>query len=231
MRGTGRNGEIRTVLLASPWLLHPDGDDLAVAAVEFTDDFRRSFVPYEMAATPEIFEQEELSPGDEAFFIGRFVFRDGRSTNTPTVRFGSIAQIGGDPVLQKGRPCGDRDQESFLVECHSLSGFSGSPVFAYRGARMKGTEDDPNAVVVVPQVGMRVYLLGVDWGNDPWRADVLDKSRDERVTPEEYVKASSGMALVVPAWKIRDVLDRDELRDARAERERKMRTGMVSDTA
>jgi Trypsin-like peptidase domain len=222
VRGTGSDGRIRTVPLATAWVPHPDGDDVALAAVEMTDEFRRTYVPFEMAVTPELFENEELSPGDEAFFIGRFVFRDGRSANTPTVRFGSIAQVGGDPILQKDRPSGRRFQESFLVECHSLSGFSGSPVFAYRGARLKGG-DDANSVVLAPMVGNRVYLLGIDWGSDPWTAPVLDSATDAPVQPGEYVKASSGMAAVVPAWKIRGVLDEDKLRDAREEREREMR--------
>lgn len=209
------------------WICHPDGDDVAVAALELAADMEHACVPFEMAVPPKIFDDERLSPGDEAFFIGRFAFRDGKTTNTPTVRFGSIAQIGGDPVRQERRS-GVRYQESILVECHSLSGFSGSPVFAYRGAHIRGDDNDPNTASIVPQVGNRVYLLGVDWGSDPWTADVRDKSTGKRVEPREYVSASSGMAMVVPAWKIQTILDDPCFVKARKEREDELRKKLES---
>jgi hypothetical protein len=206
------------------WFLHPDGDDLALAPVGPPDALQTANVPFEMAATPDLFETQILGPGDEAFFIGRFVNRDGKSSNIPTARFGSIAQVGGDPIYQSGR--GFR-QDSILVECHSLSGFSGSPVFAYRAANirtganlvasthLRSAPDD--SLWVHPQLA-QVYLIGVDWGSDPWTADVRDKGTDKPVR-NEYVRASSGMACVVPAWKLRGALDHPDLIEFRRVRE------------
>jgi hypothetical protein len=207
------------------WFLHPDGDDIAIAPVDpAVTNLRTANVPFEMSVTPDLFQgHQELGPGDEAFFIGRFVNRDGKSFNVPTARFGAIAQVGGDPIVQKER--GNFLQESILVECHSLSGFSGSPVFAYRSAYIRsgkdiaahlGRDDDEN-VWIAPQYA-RVYLLGVDWGSDPWVADVRDKTTDKPVG-NEYVRASSGMAMVVPAWRLRGALDHPELIEARRQRE------------
>lgn len=212
------------------WIPHPDGDDVAAAAVELPSDARAAHIPIEMAVSPEMFDLEELSPGDEAFFIGRFVYRDGKRENTPTVRFGSIAQVGGDPIYQKERLSGRRYQETILVECHSLSGFSGSPVFAYRGSRFAGVEetDDPNVVTVIPKVGQRVYLVGIDWGSDPWTTDVLAKESDRPVKPGECVRAPSGMGLVVPAWKLKELLEDPVLLTARREREGEVREHLDS---
>jgi hypothetical protein len=221
VRFSGPDGQIQAIRVdPGSWRYHPDGDDLALATLLLPAEVARtSIVPFEMSVTPEVFEQEQLGPGDEAFFIGRFVYRDGGMRNTPTARFGAIAQVGGDPILQE-RTSGTRRQESLLVECHSLSGFSGSPVFAYRGARFD-TEvpDDPTGLKFMPQVGTRVYLLGVDWGSDPWRANVLDAATNKPVTPKMRVEASSGMALVVPAWKLRGAMDDESLVEGRIARE------------
>jgi len=204
------------------WFLHPDGDDLAVAPLGINSALLKvAYVPFEMAVPREVIDGGVLGVGDEAFFIGRFVYRDGKIMNTPTARFGSIAQVGGDPIVQKERQ-GFR-QESFLVEAHSLSGFSGSPVFAYRGARFAPHAEDSSVASIVPQVGSRVYLLGVDWGSDPWTADVLDANTHKAVNPAEYVRASSGMSLIVPAWKLRGALDHPDLVEFRRIREGLMR--------
>lgn len=207
------------------WFAHPDGDDLALAPVGPSGVLQTSNVPYSMAITPDLFDEQQLGPGDEAFFIGRFVNRDGKSSNTPTARFGAIARVRGDPIFQRER--GFR-QESILVECHSLSGFSGSPVFAYRSANIRSGDqirdmlqrDDTN-LWIAPQYA-RIYLLGIDWGSDPWMADVRDKTTDEPVG-NGYVRASSGMALVVPAWRLRGVLDHPDLVEIRRVREKMWR--------
>jgi len=219
---------------------HPEGDDVAIAPIGGLNaqTFRYSYIPIEMAATPEMFADEALSPGDEAFFIGRYIDHEGKTMNTPTVRFGTIAQQGGDPVWQGPR---NRYQESILIEVHSLSGFSGSPVFAYRGARIGRAEGLPeNAVNVIGQGGVasRVYLLGVDWGSHPWQADVLDPVTNRPEQPPRIVKASSGLAMVVPIWKLRHLLNdpkyvalRAQAEEAALKYEQMADTGAVMDSA
>jgi hypothetical protein len=209
---------------AKEWCPHPAGDDLALTPFgDVRGALKIAHVPFKMAVTADLFEAQLLGPGDEAFFIGRFIHRDGKASNTPTARFGSIAQVGGDPIVQSER--GRFEQESILVECHSLGGFSGSPVFAYRSAsiragqeisEMLGREDDTD-LWVTPQYA-QVYLLGVDWGSDPWREDVRDKTTDRSVG-NEYVRAPSGMSHVVPAWKLRGALDHHDLVQIRQVRE------------
>jgi hypothetical protein len=218
--------EIRT----DGWFPHPDGDDLVLAPWGDTKGaLKTSHVSFGMAATPDLFEEhQQLGPGDEAFFIGRFIHRDGKTENTPTARFGAIAQVGGDPIVQRDR--NGFKQESILVECHSLSGFSGSPVFAYRSANIRSGQqitemlgrDDDTDLWVAPQYA-RVYLLGVDWGSDPWMEDVRDKRTDSPVN-NEYVRAPSGMAHVVPAWSLRGALDHPGLVELRGLREEYWRT-------
>ena len=202
------------------WFLHPDGDDIALAPIGPGPWLKYTHVPFDMALPKAIVDAGDLGVGDEAFFIGRFVYRDGTALNTPTARFGSIARVGGDPIPQQGR---GRSQESILVEVHSLSGFSGSPVFAYRGATFAPHADDPNRASIIPEFGSRVYLLGVDWGSDPWTAEVRDASTSRPVASREYVQAPSGMSMVVPAWKLQGALDHPKLIEFRQIKEQLMK--------
>ena len=67
--------------------------------------------------------------GDEAIAIGRFINHDGNQRNQPSVRFGAIAQMPKDKIRTD-----TGEQDAFLVEIKSISGYSGSPVFALTSA-------------------------------------------------------------------------------------------------
>jgi hypothetical protein len=110
------------------WTTHPDGDDLAIAAIKiepFTLPVR--YILPEGFLTEEIIKTFDLGPGDETFMIGRFIGHEGKQRNTPTVRFGNISMM---PIEPMRRPNG-KEQKAFLVECRSIPGFSGSPVFIW----------------------------------------------------------------------------------------------------
>jgi hypothetical protein len=69
----------------------------------------------------------DIGPGDDVFVVGRFINREGKQKNIPSVRFGNIAQMPGEPLfLDDGK-----ELECFLIEGRSISGFSGSPVFIH----------------------------------------------------------------------------------------------------
>ena len=69
-----------------------------------------------------------VGPGDDVFFVGRFISQQGQQRNTPTVRQGVISMLPHEKVPSwEGTPV-----DSFLVEARSLSGYSGSPVFLNR---------------------------------------------------------------------------------------------------
>jgi hypothetical protein len=110
------------------WMIDPGGDDLAVCPLAPDESiYKYGFVTIEEFITKEIIKQHDFGPGDEAFVVGRFVNHEGKQQNTPSARFGNVAQMPIDPIRGK-RASGYFDQESFLVEVRSIPGYSGSPV-------------------------------------------------------------------------------------------------------
>jgi hypothetical protein len=135
------------------------------------------------------------------FVVGRFKNAQGKLRNIPSVRFGNIAQMPHEPIEQR-RVFGKFQQESFLVEARSISGFSGSPVFLILHARDSRQE-----------LGFRLHtdvfrLLGIQWGY----IQDCEPIRDTTGRPVDtglHVLLNTGMMGVVPAWKLEDLLRSD----------------------
>jgi hypothetical protein len=108
------------------WFTHPAGDDLAVCLVGLNKRVHKIeyLAPGEWCGEGRV-EMLNIGPVDDCFIVGRFISRDGEEKNVPTVRFGNIAQMPGEPIVQDD----GFKQESFLVEARSIPGYSGSPVF------------------------------------------------------------------------------------------------------
>jgi len=158
-----------------------------------------------MIATREIVAEYGIGPGDETVTVGRFINADGVQRNTPTVRFGNIAQMPGEPILQDRRIIGSTQnfkQVSYLIEAKSISGFSGSSVFVHMSPFSQRPEGKPHS--------WNTFLLGVSWGY------IMDWEylRDDRGRPLEAktkVRVNTGMMGVVPAWILQDLLMKPDL--------------------
>jgi hypothetical protein len=198
----------------SNWFHHPDGDDLAVTIVLGlrADRFAFKCADVSMLVTKERLKELNVGPGDDVFMVGRFISHEGRQRNLPAVRFGNISMMPWEPIRNEFRGI---NQESFLVEMRSLSGYSGSPVFL----RSQG----------------KIHVLGVDWGHLPIFEHVLEKDKETRVSDGWVVKGNSGQAAVVPAWRLIDLLNSEEIVKAREELEERLRKqrpqGVVLDVA
>lgn len=131
-------------------------DDFAVARLTISDCTNTVQIPIEkMALTPEEAQELNVGPGDDTFMIGRFSGHAGRSANNPVARFGNISLMPNrDDLVLDGR---GRRVEAYLVEMHTLSGFSGSAVFLLieSGSFRGGSHADSNT---------RIGLLGIDTG-------------------------------------------------------------------
>lgn len=199
------------------WIRHPDGDDLAITYIE--DDIKKHhqvdfFIPDDMFADTEAIKEHDIGIGEEVFIAGRFQLAQGKLQNTPTLRFGNIAQMPIEPIKS---PTGV-EQESYLVECHSISGFSGSPVFIY----IPAFTPRPNSTVVTGT--SHTLLLGVDWGHLPIREHVESKNEQTDEWEKDCklrVINNSAMMGVVPVWKLQELLDQPKLMKIREELDKK----------
>jgi hypothetical protein len=207
----------------SRWYVHPNGDDIAVCPVTLDQGHKFSVLTRAQFLTREAVEEFDIGPGDDVFVVGRFVNHEGKERNLPTARFGNIAQMPWEPITIDGQP-----QESFLVEARSIAGYSGSPVFVHFTSqnipldpKLRESFDtgrlpipglSPKRVRLAMPLPVRfVWLLGIDW---------CHLGREEKITnvhtgmdsADWVVKNNTGMMGVVPAWKLLEILDGDEMK-------------------
>jgi hypothetical protein len=200
-------------LSTDAWVHHEDGDDLAACPLAIAPgEYKYSHVPPSMFLTREVMAEHNIGPGDEIFMAGRFVSHQGEQRNTPLVRFGNISMM---PTHIRNEERG-MEQESFLVEVHSLSGFSGSPVYVDIPPLSPRPGERPGVTDIVSEA-IGPWLLGVDWGHFRIRETVKEQQGEKwEDVPEGYaVEVNTGQAMVVPAWRLQQLLDQEELVMAR----------------
>lgn len=168
------------------WDTIPDGDDIAVITLDLEGDsrfFQTRSINISMFAIPG----STIGVGDDVFMLGLFVDHEGIERNNPMARFGNISMLANanSPIVDN-----NRQYESFIVDMHSRSGFSGSPVFVYRtiggdltqhfGERIKVNTNGiigqlnnrsnlargtlPSNVDVTIEAQTMFALLGIHWG-------------------------------------------------------------------
>lgn len=214
----------------SEWTFLPGKQDLAVTSFNRPKDIVPSYVPTSLFIMDD--DKSDAHVGDDVFMVGRFIDYDGHETNHPAARFGIISMMDA-PIKQ---PTGFLGR-SIIVDMHSRTGFSGSPVYVYRpGGITVLTEanfDNPN----LPKLGgpkrshrkwgigndVQVRLLGILWGQFPERWEIRHPENTPAnpalVTDGSYVNGFSGMSCVIPATQIIELLDHSQLKADRTSAE------------
>jgi hypothetical protein len=189
-------------LTQDDWVVHQDGDDLAVCPLDINADGPHNIqaLRNDLFATKEFVKRQAIGPGDEVFMVGRFVNHEGRQRNTPSVRFGNISMMPEEAIMHER---GYR-VESYLIETRSLSGYSGSPVFLYHAPLAPYPKG-------YPQREAGNWLLGVDWGHLRMHEKVRWKDDKSPVDENWIVESNSGQTTVAPAWKLQELLDQGDL--------------------
>jgi hypothetical protein len=166
--------------------------------------------------------EPDLGIGDIAYVVGLFHLLHGKKVNLPVVHTGHIALLPEDeriPVFNRTtkKP---QEVEGYLVEAHGLEGLSGAPVFArsstavtakllYQGPPLLNIQK-PEYPVPGRLHGMTL-LLGLwlgSWDGEPSETLAHEKGLKGRRVPV-------GMGIVVPASKIAETLNQQELVMAR----------------
>lgn len=175
-------------------------NDIAVAPFPGPiDEFVFRSIPLKNFLLRDEYESCNIGPGDSVFMIGRFVDVDGAHPSVPTLRFGHVSTepISIDSITNAPRAA------CYLLDMHSRTGFSGSPVFCYRTI---GT--DLNDLFPVSEritLEMRLWLLGIHVGQFPENMKI-DGRRGENLS----LQGMSGMTFSVPAWHIAELILNDK---------------------
>jgi hypothetical protein len=181
------------------WIFEPNGPDLAISPpLEVnTQNHIVSSIGIENLLTDELAAAIDFDAAEDAFMVGRFVDYDGHETNQPAIRFGHVSMTHAN-VEQPNRYAG----RSIVLDMHSRTGFSGSPVFMYRTPGSGFAEDGQWFT------GSTLYVLGLHWGQFREQWEIRDNSKHAAMNDQnkQYVKGLSGMTLIVPAQAISDML-------------------------
>ncbi len=199
------------------WVFHDLGHDLAICPVPVVFGKHRVEVfPHNQLLKESNVEEIDLGVGSEIVTFGRFKTHEGKQQNIPVARFGYISMMPIEPIYNKYLQI---NQESFLVECHSASGYSGSPVTVTVGLTRHEPEiPSPGKSTKIIHEG-RTFLIGIVWAHMDEYTRVVDK-QDNVINDEWYVKYNTGMMAVVPAWRIIELLESDELAQKRQQIEK-----------
>jgi hypothetical protein len=177
------------------WFTHPTDASVDVAVLPWApplEEYDFKCVSISSFLSDETVQKEAIGIGDEVFITGLFAHVSGSTKNLPIIRMGNIAMMP-DEVI----PTELGNIEAYLVEARSIGGLSGSPAFVRK---------------TVPVGIGGFYLLGLMHGH--WDLPAGRKN-DFSINDDLLGKVNMGIAIVVPAKKILEVLNHPELIEMR----------------
>jgi hypothetical protein len=205
------------------WLCHPEKSSVDVAAtlvmpnvIELCDC---AALPIERFTTKDLFEDrvaEKASPvgiGSPIYFPGLFSQQYGDTKNIPILRVGNLATS----TIQAVTTTRTGALNAYLVEARSIGGISGSPVFVdFSSGTNRENDKGPKGL----------YLLGIVHGH--W--DIGDGQSDSVTSEDMFLTQRSinmGIAIVVPADDVKEVLAHEMFEKAREISRSQIRDGRL----
>lgn len=216
IRLNARDGTTRWVMSEiDNWFVHPDDSTVDVAVLPWAPDqqeFEYKIFPITGAVKDEAHRQRlGIGVGDETFITGLFVNHVGSQRNVPIIRIGNIAAMPEDPVKTA-----IGEMEAYLIEMRSIGGLSGSPVFVNLGLIRK-TEAGIGFAPEGTGLGGPFFLLGLIHGH--WEISPADFDQIVDDGMADPILVNTGIAVVIPFSKIREVLDQPKLETMRRQHE------------
>lgn len=197
----------------SQWIPHPDLTiDIAVLPCMKLGLGDVDYLSYPLVriSTDEVINKEHIDIGDEVFLPGLFLKHKGEAKNIPIVRIGNIAAMPDEQVETKYGM-----MDAYLIECRSIGGLSGSPVFVNLGSTR--VIDGGLAGYVPPKEGVfdyPFYLLGVMHGHWEKSESSVDTFIDSK---GEEQSVNMGIAIVIPISKIIEAIDQPKVKQMKDE--------------
>jgi hypothetical protein len=200
---SGGSDFIRTEI--GHWHPHSDPDvDVSVfyAPLLAGSDIFAEPIPTSNMLTRENLRELNVRFGEDVFLTGLFRQHLGKRHMVPVIRTGSLASDP-DPELEERIPLREDGREyeidGYLIETKSIGGLSGSPVFFEPGThRWLITSEGPNPTKLVAMAVPESYWLGLIHGHWDVRSSIGEDM-------------NTGMAIVVPAEKVIEVLGQDDV--------------------
>jgi hypothetical protein len=161
--------------------------DLAIMPISLNPESLDYFMIQPMLfATEEVINDKHLDESDSVIFAGLFAPYIGNLRNYPIVRHGKLAMVSQEKIPWEPGVT----EDLFLADVMSFGGNSGSPVFIR-------TDGDNQ-----PLGSYSYYLLGVMQGYYQADSKVTVQTAEQGLIAKE----NTGVAAVVPAQKISDIL-------------------------
>lgn len=182
----------------------PNVDIAVIPALPDRKIFDFKCIPENWITTKQMFNDLKIAEGDEIFFTGLFAGYYGNEKNYPIVRFGRVSLITDERI-----PWRDKKDDKvklldlYLVETQSFGGNSGSPVFFWLDPTR-----DREQIAIGPH---RILLAGIIKGS-------YSETKPIRLVETDAIPVASenlGIAAVVPAYSLREILFSDELKKRR----------------
>lgn len=186
----------------APWI-YPDDPSADLAVLPLAPDqkiFDYVPVPISIFATDDVVGSQGIVEGDKILFTGFFSQFPGVRRIEPIVREGILAMMPAEPITTTTGKTG----KAYLGDVHIFNGNSGSPVFVNLGGFRNG------AIFA----GDNYKLLGVVSG---MFTEDSDLNLEVVTTLKGKIHANSGIAMIVPASALRNLLENRQLRAMRDE--------------
>ncbi|MEN6373572.1 MAG: serine protease [Smithella sp.] len=172
-----------------------------IAVIPFLPDQKKfdfKFLSDELITTHKDYDSLKIREGSDVFFTGLFTPYPGSKMNYPVVRFGRVALVTNEKIEWQGK-----QMSLYLIEAGSYGGNSGSPVFFYLGSDRK---------LGVLSLGAPVLkLAGIMQGT--FRDAQEIKLIETKQVPISL--SNMGIAAIVPAYKLHELLFSEELKQQR----------------
>lgn len=211
-----KGGGITALNASGQFFSHPTDDTVDAVAIPFEMEstFDILSITEKLFLTPERMIKHAIGIGDDVFLPGLFTHAAGKKRNMPIVRHGNIAMLPEDQIQVEGK-----FRDVYLIEARSLPGISGSPVFVRKTISVEGFHEDGTSSQIHGLSG-ELFFLGLMHGH--W--DVKEsKLNSYEFSHDRQRGVNSGIAVVVPAHKILEIINQPVLQFRRSLAENKFR--------
>lgn len=179
------------------WILHEDDNaDVALLSSGMETTWNHLFLTInDYTLTPQIITENEIDVGEEVFVVGLFKHHHGNKLNVPIVRIGNISALNEEKIQTEHHL-----MDAYLIECRSIGGLSGSPVFINLGEQRVIKKP-----MVHNRIGQKFYLFGIIYGHYDSNISAIDIIQTDEQSKEND-KVNTGIAIVTPVEKIIELL-------------------------